>query len=702
LPRGEAYQRVLCDHLDSLKERDFEVRLVPLQFQESHVRDPDDLFRLWLLLRDGFRSLPSQDGLRLPAGTFLLSSVEREGGVYLDTKQVAPEALAWWSTWDHPANPYRDSPGVRARALVGAAVGLLMLDLEQSTGQNNRSDLAGGPLIEAALTYWHLKPHLSTTLQGAFETGLVRVMERIEKWGPTGIHADMDLHALVALWYLADAVGTPEVRARAEAYARRVLDRHLRPAGYVDHGGGYDPSYNGISLHYLTWLALVSTWGFVREGLESMLRLKAHMALPEPGGNPQFGPTHFATNMSEDAASDQWAGAYRDVATAMLSDEALYLLGPGRLDRPSRWSIPEPLEMRRQIAHSLQSEVNRPQRTAPAASDRPFQRRGWVVGPNFAFNHYRLGFYDRVAGLRAADSPLLLPPVSRPGTWIRRFGEDFVVARFDHHAAIVHTGSLSWWDGLSGLSGGALSALWTPDAGPLLLGRVASRPLDDAQRDSWAHLDRWQTHAISGRTSAGKGFSSARIRDPQVEIDLDDRPPRVTVRVQGSLGASIDKGRGCEEGAIEGAVRHEASMVLDSEGVVLEGSLRFESPEPIASVWASIPVFDGHPRQRDPERLAQVEALEGDVWRPVLEDWGPRVVRVRVLRRSGGVSIVLSEPHRVRLSAPPGPFGRALLVELETPRREGSADHPGTKFSGRIHRIARSRAQAPGSRSGQR
>jgi hypothetical protein len=257
-----------------------------------------------------------------------------------------------------------------------------------------------------------------------------------------------------------------------------------------------------------------------------------------------------------------------------------------------------------------------------------------------------------------------------------------VVAKFDAYAAVVHTGGLSWWEGLSGLSGGALSALWTPEAGSLLLGRVANRPFPDAERDAWSSVERWQTHALSGRTRTGKAFSTARVRGPTSELRIDERERSVTIRIRGALGPAIDEGRGCEDAALRGAAQHEVLIQLDAAGISLAHTLDFDPAEELREVWASLPVFERHPLEGAAGReRVRVEARAGDEWSPVGSEWGPPVRHIRLLRRSGGLALELPEAHRVRLSAPPGPFGRALLVELPLPTPGTSDDRPGTKFS---------------------
>ena len=545
LPHKHRFQATLRDYIDRFEESDFEVELRPLDLQPSYLPDREALYRFWVLFGEGQRSVPPVGGMRGPAGRFVLSAIESGKAVNLDAVGVAPEALAWWSAWDYPGNPYRDSAAVRKRALVAAIVDMLMLDHAHERGKYRRSDFLGGSLIRLAYTYLVLKPHLPAEVRAAYETGLLRFLGRLEKWGPTGIHADMDMFALVGLWYLGKAVDNAKTRLRAKNHAKLILERHLKPAGYVDHGGGYDPSYNGISLYYVTWAAMISDWEFVHEGLERMVLLKAHTAFPEPSGGRLLGPTHFATTMSPDAAHDQWARNHREIALAMLSDNAAYLLARGHPQRGENWGIPDELRMRDEIVRKVAgfSRSLHP-RTSKHRRTKSWREGHWCRSLNFAHDHYKSGTHGRFARLATRQSPLLSVPLDRTTTSVRLFGGEMLVARTPRFAVMVHAGRLSWWKGLSGFGGGALSALWTPEAGCVVLGRSRNRPYPETSRDSWANFEQWQTNAVSGRGANGKAFSSARIRRPQVkQFSRGAGQTLATVSVNGSIGPGVDRGR---------------------------------------------------------------------------------------------------------------------------------------------------------------
>src|SRR4029078_13351775 len=82
--------------------------------------------------------------------------------------------------------------------------------------------------------------------------------------------------------------------------------------------------------------------------------------------------------------------------------------------------------------------------------------------------------------LEKMQSPLVKSPFERGETFVRTFDNDFVVCRQAGFAAILHTGpggfqagdpKMHQFPGPMGLSGGQLSAFWTPSTGAVLLGQ---------------------------------------------------------------------------------------------------------------------------------------------------------------------------------------------------------------------------------------
>src|SRR5262249_37201644 len=148
----------------------------------------------------------------------------------------------------------------------------------------------------------------------------------------------------------------------------------------------------------------------------------------------------------------------------------------------------------------------------------PWERRIWMTfnfpaSINPAYEFYRPGAYARRLELEKKKAPLVKSPFERGATFVRAFDNDFVVCRQPGFAAILHTGPVGFQDGdpkmhqfpgPMGLSGGQLSALWTPGTGAILLGQRGGM----AHQKSFDVLDARRTrpkHPVT-RLTAHRGF----------------------------------------------------------------------------------------------------------------------------------------------------------------------------------------------------
>src|SRR6185436_16772070 len=87
-----------------------------------------------------------------------------------------------------------------------------------------------------------------------------------------------------------------------------------------------------------------------------------------------------------------------------------------------------------------------------------------------------------------------------------------------------------------GLSGGQLSAFWTPAAGSVLLGQRGGMTYEKSL-DLVQEWRTWPIHAVSGATADGVFFTSARIQKPDVSIDVKGN--KASVKVAGTIPASV-------------------------------------------------------------------------------------------------------------------------------------------------------------------
>jgi hypothetical protein len=146
--------------------------------------------------------------------------------------------------------------------------------------------------------------------------------------------------------------------------------------------GCFDTSYNGISLYFATWAALASDWAFARDAVRRAYDLRAHLSFPEPRG-ASFGPSHMSSRTSAGSPNDQWDFSYRPYAAAMVADAALPLA-----------PLPRPAE-REAALGKVVSHVNEALAKPKPARPRPWEESHWSRDINFAYEHYRKGWYAR-------------------------------------------------------------------------------------------------------------------------------------------------------------------------------------------------------------------------------------------------------------------------------------------------------------------
>ncbi len=701
LPQDHPYQVALRDYLATLSLEDFGVALKPVTYQPAFLQHVDEVHRLWMLMDNQGRNINTYRGICVAARHFLLSSIERDGEVYMRVGRnefLDPAHTAWWALWDYPGNPYHGNLAVKQRAFVAAAVDLMMQDRDHDTRTTNRrSDYLGKQLIWYAYPYLAIRDELPENARQAYETGLRRMVDKLETWGPTAIHGDMDTAALVGLTLTARALGDDDLRRRAEAYAERLFDAVWHDAGFIDHGQGLDATYCGISKYYLTWAALASGDASLADKVDSSSRLKAYMNLPEPDAQYFYGPSHFNTATGDDAANDQWSSYQRDMAAAMLSDEARYLVWTGR--RRASWmnrTLLDEASMRR----GIQSAVDSIRFVASEAAPPVWAHVHWgdtFISP--AADYYIPGTYAALVELEVRDSPLTRPPMLRHGHFVENFSDFLIVSKLDDMGVILHSGRLSTWgdavNRLSGFSGGALSGFWTAATGPVILGRTAG--YQSQVPDGWHNWRLWPGHYISGLTAAGKPFSSARQRAPEASVSTTDNS--AFVQVGGSLTGSYT----APDDALNGTVTYERRFTINTEGLTVHSRVDARSGDnTVTELWETLPVWLGNeahmtlPPVAIELRLAADAAHaahageagdagdrhgdQGDTavqWHEATTTLRPGVSTIRIQRHDGTVYLHFTTPQAVKLSPAvwaadyqSKPRVRNILIDLL--RRDGA------------------------------
>ena len=680
LPTEHAYQATLREYLSMLTVDDFAVVAEGVEVPTGEPSQ-DDLFRAWLLSPAG-RGI-SLGRLATPPEQFLLASIEGDEAVMRPA--ASPDGIAWLAGWDFPCNPYHGARALKLRAFVVCAVDAVMLDalhernaaeaaavadsgdLIDRRSTENRSDYLGGTLIWLAQAYGVAKDALPPAVAAAYETGLRKFFVRLETWGPYGAMTDMDLFAAVGMQYAARSIGDPDLAARAEAYARPLFTerRFFHPAGYYVDVGCYDASYNGISLYFGNWAALMSGWDFAREATARAHRLRGHLVLPEPRGGA-FGPSHFSSRTSAGTAHEQWNRMWRHAAAAMVADDAMYAIWP-----------PTPDAARAAYAGLVKSLSGPIPEPGPRQKAEPWKERHWSSAIPYPHDFYRPGFAARLQAAREAGSDNCTFPFRGDGTFVRRFEDAFVAARFEQYGVVIHTGPVSG-DNPSrkrpyGFGGGAISAFWTPDCGSALLGR--RRGIQGGTYDTYDGWRTWPTHAATGVTKSGGVFSSARIADPRPEFKLSDASATV------SVGGAIPKSNAAHGDVLTADITYSRRFDVYEGGVTVTTELAAAPPaDEVAELYETFPVFLGDKGQ---QRLLPVRGIvfrRDGRWERATADSVDGVDAVRVDRFDGSVIVEFTEAQRVRLSPEIWTDGyqssvacRNVMVELFDASRAGKA-----------------------------
>jgi hypothetical protein len=667
LAQDHPYQVVLRNFLATLDEADFEVALAPVSYQPGDLPDDEARYQQAILLTNNGYYAPSSKGLRVPASVFTLASIEQPGGVMMSAGRnnyIEPTATMWWNQWDLPGNPYQGNKAVRMRAFVSAAVDLIMRDAA-SEGGGVEYELAM-PLTWMGSTLLGLQPDdVDACTKLAFEQGARRLIGKLEGLHNSNGNNDMAQGAHAGLYMVSEASGDAELTARAIAESQQIFADYFHAAGYMDHGGGFDASYEGISLYFLVWAALASDWPHVIDVVQAFSTLKSHLTLPEPDGR-FTGPSHFSPATSAPSVFDQWGWYYRDLGAAMVVPEAQYLVFSVA---SSPLGVPDATELDTRISSGIDGLNG----NLVASNELPGQwsNNAWT---EFTFSGalYREGFMADMQALAGSMDETMLPPFSRAGSFARDFDDEFLIAKYGDLGVVVHAGPLNAsWAGPagtpSGFSGGALSAFWTADAGAALLGVAYGSQNTQPGPDSWAEWRSWPTHALSGLTIDGKPFSSARILDPSASVEV--LAESATMSVSGIISSAQDGDHSAPDRALIGDVEFTREFVVDAEGVSITSAINYAGPTQVSELYETIPVFLGQSGQAANVTIELVD----DMGLTVMASTTPvaDVVEIVIHRFDGTVVITLDDPRPVMLS--PGTWSttyqwsasaRAVLIDL--------------------------------------
>lgn len=668
LPQDHEYQRVLVKYMSTLTEKDFTHGVTtPLSTKAADNGDLEYQYR-----NHAFTLMPQPlvgtkrgvPAVNAPPSLFVMSEIETPKGVM--KPPVWPETLMAFAQWKYAGNVYQDSRALKLRAFVTAAVMMMMLDANfDDYPELGRADWYSYQLVYFGLPYPGFKDVLPADVRKAYEAGLKRAGERVLGWGVKWEEPHADLTAPFGLLCVARAIDDPAFSKTVEAFARKLYTdpNYFDPAGYWTFRSGIDIPFQGHANYFAVMTGLMSDWPFVKEAVERAYRLRAHLILPEPDGKLS-GPSHFNSRISGAASIDQWSwNGARDIAAAMLTDEAAHIVPLPTAEELHEASAKRAQQFNGQIAENPVIKGNGSAETPYVfaknheITSQPWERRIWMTfnfpaSINPAYEFYRPGAYARRLELEKKKSPLVKSPFERGETFVRVFDNDFVVSRQPEFAAILHTGPVGFQDGdprmhqfpgPMGLSGGQLSAFWTPSTGAVLLGQRGGM----AHQKSFDVIDAWRTwpiHAVSGLTSDGVFFTSARIRElaPKFEVASN----QATVKVSGIVPPSIVG----QEKSIKGKYDYTRTFHIDDKGVSVETTIQGDGAEKIAELYETLPVYLRDAATQPKATPTTIEFQVGDKWQPATDKF-VTVRAVRLTRFAGAVVVTFDRPRRAKLSA---------------------------------------------------
>ncbi|MCX5658788.1 MAG: hypothetical protein NTW19_03590 [Planctomycetota bacterium] len=663
LPDEKPHQKALRDYLGTLAEKDFD-HGVKEPIKVVAPENAEEAYKLWALGLDILRVGSIMHGYRnaagtaLPASQFLLATIEDPTQGVL-RPAIWPEPTAWLANWDNAGNPYHKSRALKMRAFVTASVDMLMFDERQENSDAplfHRADWFGPHLLMYGYVGCATRDAVGSKGREAYNACLKGMMKRVAAWGPRRDESYLDITAMVGMRFAADSIGDKESMKLAEDYAHRFFDDPWlwNPAGYFPEQGCLDAGFNGLSLYYATWLTLAAPdWTFVRDHVKEAWRLRAHLVLPEPDGK-FTGPSHFNSRTGTDASADQWDWRFRTVAASYLTEQAI-CQAPFPTDEQLKAAPEKAVGMLQPQVMNYPDNPNM-QRTASG----PWRWMLYPNAPDFPMNNFALEFYPKGflaerEKLVKKDPSLLKYPFERDEDFTAVFGNALLAAKRKAFGVIVHTGPVSEFQGEGhgeftgpyGLSGGGLSAFWTPETGAVILGRRAGMQFPDRKPPSFDLPEAWRTwpvHAVSGQTAAGKFFTSARNQEPQATFTKDEKG--ASVKVTGVIPAAPI---GAEK-SLAGKIEYARAFTVEAKGLKVETAVTGDGADSLAELYEVIPVYIRNAMGQAETVTTAIEFEAGGKWSPATEQYAADVAAVRLTRFKGSVVVRFDRPRRVKLA----------------------------------------------------
>ncbi len=680
LPQDHEYQVVLRDYMATLTEKDFDHGMgdAPRLTTLPDTRDAEAQYRT-LMLRQMIQPHINAVAVNMAPRLFTLAEIE-SSAQHVMIPRIDADCLMSIVHWDYEGNLLHNNPALKLRAFVSSVIQMMMtdqyFDLNPALG---RSDWHAYQLIYFGFPYAGFKDALPTEVQAAYVAGMERYARRILDWGVKGEEANMDLIAAASLWYAYDASSDETLRSAIDEHIKTIFTapKYFHPAGYWVERGGLDIGFAGMANYFANWSALKSNRDYANAAVDRLYRLRAHLILTEPDGGT-VGPTHFNNRLGSDPHRDQWAwDDTRNYAASQITDEAAHLVHPtlatlteaavNLADRYNGQISRNPVDIEKtRAAGGVYVRIPNDQ-----ISLQPWHFRMWYnwdfpVTLNPAYDHYRPGAWAQRQALEQANSPMLKHPFARGETFVRNFADAFIVAHQSGYSAIVHTGPVGrqnpeenkfQFHAPLGFGGGQLSAFSTPKAGAALLGRRRGQNWDKPF-DLVEEWRLWPIHAVSGETTEGKVFTSARIADPAVTTDLNAKGGTVTV--SGPLvafktvkdPAADDPAKSRDllyDDTLTGEIGYTRTFTFNPDGVTVATTLTGDGRDTIAELYETLPVFHRRDHLQDAPSTA-IEFQVGKDWQAATAAPLKNVAAIKLSRFNGAIEIRFDKPRTVKLA----------------------------------------------------
>lgn len=663
LPQDHDYQITLRNWMATLTEADFDVTLQEMSWSSAAYSTVDELYKQWIVLRKfdtiGFQAYTRP--MRAASKHFVLDNGAGEGiegsGVVMIFRN--PAFAAFWAQFGVDGNPHFDSRALKLRAAVMAAVDMMMLDHYHDTQGARRSDFLGGSMRPWVYIYTKTKDELPVDVQQAFLDGFLRMIGKMEDWGPTDVNTNMDTRAIATAAYLYRATDDQSIKDRCVNLAKNVLFGSLsgtpensdadlgifHSAGYVGEEDGPETTYNGISLYYILEAAMITRgepeWdAFLPEVVRRMVNFKAYQAFPDPDGYYD-GPSNYAKRTADSYVYDQHGHYWRDIASGLVTDEGKYLV-PGVKGRNDQGVFSES-EMVSQINNAIKT-LNKNGRFVEADTTGPvvWDENHWPEDWPYTWDHYVDGSYDILDALNLANDPLMLPPFARDADFNKSFDNEFWAFKgsdgsreFGWFIESVPDAGKGYKEGY--LGGGSLCEFWTDATGTVIRGKLRGKPADVP--DSWKNYETWATHHIWGVGDGGNPFSTARNRQNSVTYDIDGEFAIVTVSGVPETPTSSP--------GITGKVNYTRVFEKAKNGLIITSMLTSDGSDMVTELWDSLPIFlrDGMKQSDD----ATIDFRVAGTWQEATTEL-VTADAIRIGRFGAFAYVVFEQPQNVKLS----------------------------------------------------